>query len=820
MPLRPEDLRTGGALQGAVADSLLRLQAAADELAEGQRVGPWRVLDEIGRGGMAIVYRAERADGEYQQQVALKWMQAPSRSLEGEALFRRERQALADLRHPHIARLLDGGRNEQGRPWFAMEYIEGKPLDRHALAAGLDLRARIALLLQVCEALAFAHGRGILHRDIKPSNVMVDADGKAHLLDFGIAQALGEEDGLARAAFTPGFASPEQIRGEPASVRSDVFQLGRLLAVTLAGSERERETMVLQGGDLLTRWAEGKVAAPPPAIAPGALPRDLRAILDRAQAADPAERYASVPAFADDLRAFLDHRPVAARPRRPGYIVLRWMQRHPFATAASSLMLVVLAALLLAFSQRLRAERDVAQHERDLAREQRDVAERARAQAVAVVDFLNHDVLDAANPLRRAPGAPEVSVREALAGAEARVEARLAEQPATLMAVLATLGVLRYEFGDYDAAATLYDKALALGEAVPEDDPVRLGLLANRGALQVSRSDFAAGVETFEALVAIATRSKGADHADTLDWSLRLLEAKSRQGADPAQRDALLALAERADRVLGTPNRIAGEARLFVAHTYRAAGTPAAGAEVAAQAHAELAASVGVDHPSTLKALAVLGHGLFSQGRDDEALAAMRQAFDLQRARYGPDVLDSTFLQNEYGFMLVNAGRLREAVPVLADLVERRAAQGGPQSMGVIAPLSNLGNAHLRLGEFDAALAAIDRALAVFAVQAQPPPAMGAVLHRGRADVLREQRRFAEAERALDAGDALAAVLPAEDLRALALLASRARLRHARGDLAGGRADLDAVIARLRAQVADDNPTLRPLLEARAAMDR
>lgn len=820
MPIRPEDLLTGGALQGAVVDSLIRRREALALLEHGAQVGSYRILRELGRGGMAVVYLAERADGEYRQQVALKWMQGPSLDATAEALFRRERQALADLRHPNIARLLDGGRNEQGRPWFAMEYIEGQPLDRHALSAGLGLRARIALLLQVCEALAFAHGRGILHRDIKPSNVLVDADGNAHLLDFGIAQALGEEDGLARAAFTPGFASPEQVRGEPATVRSDVFQLGRLLAVTLAGSERERETLVLQGGDIQTRWVEGAGGATSPAVAPESLPRDLRAILDRAQAVDAAERYASVPAFADDLRAFLAHRPVSARPRRPGYIVLRWMRRHPFATTASALVLALLAALLLAFSQQLRAERDIAQHERDLAREQRDAAERARAQAVAVVDFLNHDVLDAANPLRRAPGAPEVSVREALAGAEARVEARLVEQPATLMAVLATLGVLRYEFGDYDAAAALYDKALALGEAVPEDDPVRLGLLANRGALQVSRSDFAAGVETFEALVAIATRSMGADNADTLDWSLRLLEAKSRQGADPEQRDALLALAERADRALGNPNRIAGEARLFVAHTYRAAGTPAAGAEVAARAHAELESSVGADHPSTLKALAVLGHGLFSQGRDDEALAAMRQAFDLQRARYGPDVFDSTFLQNEYGFMLVNAGRLREAVPVLADLVERRVAQGGPQSIGVIAPLSNLGNAHLRLGEYDAALAALDRALAVFAVQAQPPPAMGTVLHRGRADVLRAQRRFADAERALDAGDALAAALPAEDVRALALLASRARLRHARGDVAAGRADLDAVIARLRAQVADDNPTLRPLLEARAAMDR
>jgi eukaryotic-like serine/threonine-protein kinase len=773
--------------------------------------------DELGRGGMAVVYRA-RASPPPHRQVALKLLPLATRS-EGVERFRREQAILARLDHPRIAALIDAGSADDGSLWLAMSLVEGQPIDQWCRSRRLELRARVVLLLQVCEALAYAHAALSSIATSSPRTCWWMPSGQVRLLDFGIAQALGEEDGLARAAFTPGFASPEQIRGEPATVRSDVFQLGRLLAVTLAGSEAERETLVLHGGEALTRWVEGNGAAAPPAIAPGGLPRDLRAILDRAQAADPNDRYVSVPAFAEDLRAFLAHRPVSARPRRPGYVALRWIQRHPFAAAATAGVVLLLAALQMDFSERLRAERDIAQRERDVAREQRDAAELARARAQAVLDFLNQDVLDAANPLRRAPGAPEVTVREALAGAEAQVEARLAGQPATLMAVLATLGNLRFEFGDYDAAESLYARALAQAGEVREADPVRLRLLADRGALQITRQDFVEGAATFEALLVLGRRSLGEDHPDTLEWTLRLLEAQSRQGADAAQRDAFLALAEHADRALGRPNRVAGEARLFVAHGYRAAGTPDAGADIAAQAREDLAASLGADHPTALKALAVLGHGLYSQGRDDEALAAMRQAYELQRARFGPDVLDSTFLQNEYGFMLVNAGRLREAVPVLADLVERRAAQGGPQSMGVIAPLSNLGNAHLRLGELDAALVALDRALAVFAAQPQPPPAMGAVLHRGRADVLREQRRFTDAERALDAGDTLAAALPAEDVRALALLGSRARLRHAQGDFAGGRAGLDAVITRLRAQVADDNPVLRPLLEARAAMD-
>jgi len=821
MPIRPEDLLTGGALQGAVADSLLRQREEAALLAAGDQVGSYRIVRELGRGGMAVVYLAERADGEYSQQVALKWMQGARLDAEAEALFRRERQALADLRHPHIARLLDGGRSEEGRPWFSMEFIDGLPLDRHAIDAGLSTPQRIALVLQVCDALAFAHGRGFLHRDIKPSNVLVDGEGSARLLDFGIAQVLGQDESPARAAFTPGFASPEQLRGEPLSVRSDVYQLGRLLATTLASTSTERDTVVAQAGIAVTRVASDtrtESVATTPGELPAGLAVDLAAILRRALAADPARRYANVPALADDLRAFLDRRPVAARPQRPAYLLTRWTQRHPLAAALSTLVLLALVAMALGFSQRLRIERDIAQGERDLARQERDAAVLARARAEAITRFLNEDLLDAANPLRRAPGAAEVTVREALQAAEARVETRLSDQPETLMSVLATLATLRYEFGEYEDAARLYERARALADSVHETDPQRLRLLANEGALWLSKQDFVASGERFGALVALGERTFGADDERTLEWQLRLLEARSRQGADPAFRDAFEALAQRADAASGGPNRVAGEARLFIAHSFRAAGQADAGAEAAALAHADLVASVGEDHPSTLKAQAVLALGLAAQGRDDEAATTMRSAYERQRARYGPHGLDSMFLQNEYGFMLVGMSRMREAVPVLTEVVERRAAYGGHASVGLIAPLSNLANAQLRLGELDAALASIERAIAVFEQQASPLPAMGAVIHRSRADVLRELGRFDAAATALDQGDAQAALLTAGDIRALALQGSRARLAFARGERERGRLELDAVIVAMRAQLADSHPVLRVLIEARQAM--
>lgn len=818
MPFRPEDLKTGGAAS-AVAASLLGRGAPAAVLEPGQQVGAWRVLSELGRGGMAVVYLAERADGEYRQQVALKWMQAVDASAGAEALFRRERQALADLRHPHIARLLDGGRTAEGRPWFAMEYVEGAPLDRHALELGLDLGARIRLVLQVCEALDHAHSHGVLHRDVKPSNVLVDSDGRARLLDFGIAAVAGQDEGLARHAFTPGFASPEQLRGDPASVRSDVFQLGRLLAATLAADPAEQATVIEQGGQALTLRLEGRGDRPPHAAAigiPRRLPADLRAILMRALAVDPGRRYASVEGLADDLRAFLARRPVSARPRTVGYLGLRWLQRHPLAGALSLVGLLLLTGMALGFSLQLRAERDLAQAERDIAQRERDAAERAHARAEAVLEFFNQDVLDAANPLRRSPGAPEVTVRQALDAAEARVVERLADRPQVLLAVLGTLANLRYEFGDYAEAATLFERALAL--PVAASDPQRLQAQSHYGALLISEQRFDEAAAIFDPLRADCVAVHGAGSLCELEAELRLLEARSRQGADVAQQPAFEALAQRSKEALGQPNRIAGEARLFIAHGFRMAGTAAEGTDSATRAHADLAATLGADHPSTLKALAARALGLQAQGRDDEAVQAMRSAYTLHVQRYGPDGLDAMFLQNELGFMLVGLGRAADAVPVLADLARRRAAYAGERSIGVVAPLSNLANAHLQLGELEPALRAIEGSIRAFESLEPPPPALGSVIYRVRADVLREMRRYEASARSLDLGDAQAATLPAQDVRRLALQASRARLRVARGERAEGLRDFDSAIAALRERLDDAHPLLRPLLRARAAL--
>jgi serine/threonine protein kinase len=280
----------------------------------GERLGPFRISYEIGRGGMGAVYAAERVEGGFEQQVAVKVLK---RGLDSEQVLRRflaERQILARLEHPHIAHLLDGGITTDGLPWFALERVEGQPITAHVERSGLPLHERLKLFLDVCSAVTFAHGQRVVHRDIKPSNVLVSSRGEVKLLDFGIAKLLDPtEERLTRTGtgvMTPHYAAPEQIAGHEVTMATDVWQLGRLL----------REML------------------PPP------LPRDLERILSRACHDEPARRYPSGETLADDLRRFLDGRPVLARGDSVGYRISRFVQRHRPTVAASAIAVLAVVA--------------------------------------------------------------------------------------------------------------------------------------------------------------------------------------------------------------------------------------------------------------------------------------------------------------------------------------------------------------------------------------------------------------------------------------------------------------------------------------------
>lgn len=310
-------------------EPLLELTVASEPLPffeVGLMVGPWRLLAPLGRGGMGDVWLAERGDGAYEQRVAIKAPRAEISGAASFARFERERALLAGFEHPGVARLVDGGWSEPGRPWFAMEYVEGSSIEEHATQRSLDARARVVLLAEVAKVLAAAHRARIVHRDLKPSNVLVRADGRVVLVDFGIASALGESRaGAGSYLATPRYAAPEQLRGDPASTAADVYSFG-----------------------LLARELLAPVATP--------MDGDLAAVLARATAEDPERRLSSADAFAAELERWLSHLPVESRAHGMPRRMRLFARRNPAAAIALSALLLTVLGALLATTHLWRAE--------------------------------------------------------------------------------------------------------------------------------------------------------------------------------------------------------------------------------------------------------------------------------------------------------------------------------------------------------------------------------------------------------------------------------------------------------------------------------
>lgn len=325
------------------------------QLTAGKVVGTYRLLSELGVGGMGAVWLAERADRALKRKVALKlphFTWAPGLA----ERMARERDILASLEHPHIARLYDAGLDDQGRPYLALEYVEGQPIDAYARAKALSVRDRLGLILQVASAVAFAHSRLVVHRDLKPSNILVTADGQVRLLDFGIAKLMEGDRAsetlltrLAGRALTLDYASPEQIRGQPISTASDVYSLGVVAYELLAAA---RPYKLKRGSAAELEEAIANVDSPKASEAasdPTAkrqLKGDLDAILNKALKKDPAERYPTVDALAEDVRRYLAGQTVSAQPDSARYRLARFIARHRLAMAAAA---VTVAAFGLAF---------------------------------------------------------------------------------------------------------------------------------------------------------------------------------------------------------------------------------------------------------------------------------------------------------------------------------------------------------------------------------------------------------------------------------------------------------------------------------------
>ncbi len=460
------------------AETVYRIVDRQTSDAEGTRIGPYTLLHTLGVGGMGAVYLAERSDGQFERQVALKVVRPGDVRDNLPQLLFHERQILASLQHPNIARLFDGGVTDDGRPYLAMEYVVGRPIDRYCREENLPPHAVLRLFRSVCAAVQHAHQNLVIHRDLKPSNILVDDQGNVKLLDFGIAKLLGDALGASAPQTRSGarlmtleYASPEQVRGTPVTTASDVYALGVLLYELLSG-ERPYTLHDMSPAQIEATICERM--PPPPSTAASLTERerrrlrgDLDLIVLKALRKEPSRRYESPAHFSDDLSRYARAMPIAARPDTIRYRMTTFVRRHRSAAIASALMLTALVGGIVATTH-LAREADRA----------RDAAERRFNDVRALANTLLFDLHDA---IRELPGATPAR-RLLVANARVYLDSLLADasNDPSLQRELAEahqrLGEIEGDphypnIGDLDAATLSYRQAVALHQAIWQNDP-------------------------------------------------------------------------------------------------------------------------------------------------------------------------------------------------------------------------------------------------------------------------------------------------------------------------------------------------------------
>ncbi|HEX7841347.1 MAG TPA: protein kinase [Kofleriaceae bacterium] len=436
-------LHPSGSLREAVIAEAQALASAATAQV-GRRIGPFRLLALLGEGGMGAVYLADRDDAQFHHRVAIKILPHSLGSPHAIARFRDERQILAALEHPNIVRLLDGGSTEDGLPYLVMEHIEGTTITHYARDNQLSVRARLALVRQVCAGLQYAHQNLVVHRDVKPSNILVDADGTAKILDFGIAKLLAPDAGFEREArtrtgsamFTPEYASPEQARGDAVSTATDVYSLGAVLYELVTGQPPHRTSgSALESLRLICEIDPPRPSAAAPPERRRELTGDLDNIILKALHKESARRYAAVEQLSDDLGRFLEGRPVVARTATVGYRARKFVHRNKVVVAAAMLVIATLSgATVISLEQAARAEIEKV-NALDAARRaqiETDHARRAEAQVKTQLEQIKTEqsARALAEAEARAKGDEVELSREQLQVAltKAKDEKRLAEQ--------------------------------------------------------------------------------------------------------------------------------------------------------------------------------------------------------------------------------------------------------------------------------------------------------------------------------------------------------------------------------------------------------
>ncbi len=766
--------------------------AAGDQPAAGDTIGPYRLRAPLGDGGMGVVWLAERADGQLRRPVALKLPRLAWGSGMAERLAR-ERDILATLEHPHIARLYDAGVDQHGRPYLAMEWVDGLPIDRYCRERALPLRERLGLVLQVAAAVAHAHARLVVHRDLKPANILVTGDGQVRLLDFGIAKLMEgghtQETALTRlsgAALTVDYASPEQIRGEALSTASDVYSLAVVAYELLAGARPYRlkrgSTAELEEAIAHADPPLASAAAQEPALKK-ALRGDLDAILNRALKKDPAARYAGMADFAADIERHLKHEPVLARPDGRWYRTQRLLQRHRLAFAFSlALGVAIVAGAGTAAWQAAKAR----------AESGRAQAEVARQQAVRDLYIEAMTLLSSTAAASAATLAEPHAVSRLLERQLREMAPRYADRPAEWQALLEAVAVQLNFVSDFERSLVLgreYMAHLKLHRAEP-DRVITAYMSLGRTLFQLGRLDEAE-----------AMRREG------LQWAPEARDERTelaRLGIATDLGRLVLARGRRTEARRVLEDAEARAAASFPQHMRRFHNLSMLAAlhmgfdepralQLARQAYDGLRAASTADDDEAADALQVLALTQFYNGLPAEAEVSTRESlrlFDLQyprsnrnRMRAFGRLVQALARQGRYDDARALLASERDAVARLADDGDTRAALATLRARAM--------ETEYLYGDIAAALALLSRSAT--ALLELPGMRDGEVYHLLECHVLAAAGRGDEA---LARADALLKALRARNASAssgLRLGDLEAWTRLQRGDLVGARASAEGM---------------------------
>jgi eukaryotic-like serine/threonine-protein kinase len=708
----------------------------------GARLGPYRVIERIGRGGMGVVYRGEREDSDFKQEVAIKLIRRGFDFDDVQARFLRERRILARLTHPHLARFIDGGMSPAGRPWFALEFVRGQSILRWCDEHRLDIRARVTLFLDVCAAVQHAHSQLVVHRDLKPGNVLVDTNGNVRLLDFGIARLLeGDEEASStlttlgrRYAMTPEYAAPEQFSGETAGIGADVYSLGVILYELIAGvlpyaidrNEPAAAEIVVREMPpqplalAVQRYGDSASALSARGTSLRAYRNEVRGdltrIIEKALAKEPPRRYATVEAFADDLSRWLAGAPVRISGNRLSYRFGKFVKRNRVAVAVATVLLcglIATTAFALYSAQQERAQRDAA------------LDEAGRANAVREYVMLMFG--DAAQ--RR--NASKLTARDVLKQGADEIFERFKDKPQAGQETALSLGELYMQIGDVEGALPLFEKLLAW-PGIEQNQSVLASAKYDMAQIEYARGKAPHARELLDQAQAF-WKTQPERFRMILNESGAVQAQLARASGKPAEAVEILEkiIAERRGFLNGVSDRETGSAFNSLTLALTELGRYDEAIASANEGY-KIFENLGQGHSAT--GLALINNRAITEtylGNFAAAEKDYRRVVDDRRALYG-DSPELAASENNLAQAISRQKRYDEAITLLEDALRLGIAFGGESGRETLMARVNLSEAYSAVGRPKEALPLAESAVSVAEKQYGTNHPFNAVAHRAR----------------------------------------------------------------------------------------